>query len=168
MWQPIETAPKDRTYILLGWFLEHGGGGPPAVSYWRSDKQMWLSGDKFLKSEGYFSPTHWFELPPDPREGKGQKMKNQTEAENAEIRRIRKEEKKFAWTDEEVKSPNSYLRFRVRPSEEPENGFILEQVTKTRGVKINPETDVKTLAVLSPEAYYAIELLYICAFESGE
>lgn len=67
-WQPIETAPKDGSYILLGWFLEHGGGGPPVVCFWHSTEGKWCGGSRLYRSQGYFSPTHWFSLPPDPRE----------------------------------------------------------------------------------------------------
>jgi hypothetical protein len=68
-WQPIETAPRDGTYILLGWFLEGGGGGHPEVAFWHSTKQLWCS-SRLLNAEGYYSPTHWQPLPEPPKETK--------------------------------------------------------------------------------------------------
>jgi len=65
-WHPIETAPKDGTYILLGWFLD-GGGGPPEVAFWDSTRKTWCS-SRLLKAEGYFSPTHWMPLPERPKD----------------------------------------------------------------------------------------------------
>jgi hypothetical protein len=65
-WQPIATAPKDGRWVLLGWFLEHGGGGHPDVAFWRSDIDRWHGGGRDLKAEGYFSPTHWMPLPAHP------------------------------------------------------------------------------------------------------
>jgi len=67
-WQPIATAPKDGTYILLGYFLEGGGGGPPVVAWWNNSHLCWQTGQIMLKATGYFSPTHWAQFPPDPRE----------------------------------------------------------------------------------------------------
>ena len=63
-WQPIETAPKDGSKILLGWFLEGGGGGPE-VAFWHDIDKTWC-GRVLLKAEGYFSPTHWMSLPAPP------------------------------------------------------------------------------------------------------
>ena len=68
-WQPIETAPRDGTYILLDWFLEGGGGGHPEVAFWHSTKQLWCS-SRLLNAEGYYSPTHWQPLPEPPKETK--------------------------------------------------------------------------------------------------
>ena len=66
-WQPIKTAPRDGTYILLGWFFDGGGGGYPEVAFWHSTKQLWCS-SRLLNAEGYYSPTHWMPLPDPPKE----------------------------------------------------------------------------------------------------
>lgn len=67
-WQPIETARKDGTWILLGYFLEAGGGGPPVVAFWHQIHQKWSDTRRLFEpvrlynAEGYFSPTHWAEI----------------------------------------------------------------------------------------------------------
>jgi hypothetical protein len=62
-WQPIETAPKDGTNILLGW--------PTMVlsGYWAD----WRSRKSWVTSRGEYSdkyaPTHWMPLPDPPVAG---------------------------------------------------------------------------------------------------
>lgn len=56
-WQDIETAPKDGSSILLGYFWERGGQSWE-VAFWHSTKQKWC-GRVLLNAEGAFSPTHW-------------------------------------------------------------------------------------------------------------
>lgn len=63
-WQPIETAPKDGTRILLGYFPETGGSGCE-VAWWHSTHTKWC-GRVLLNADGHFSPTHWMPLPPAP------------------------------------------------------------------------------------------------------
>ena len=65
-WQPIETAPRDGTEILLGYFLEAGGGGRPSVAFWHDIHKKWCGNEGLLNAEGYFSPTHWQPLPIPP------------------------------------------------------------------------------------------------------
>lgn len=65
-WKPIESAPKDGSWILLGYFLEGGGGGSPEVAHWHDQRLMWCSSSKLLNSAGYYSPTHWMPLPAAP------------------------------------------------------------------------------------------------------
>lgn len=65
-WRPIETAPKDGTYILLGYFPEPAYEGASVgksqeVAFWHSRERKWC-GRTLLVAEGYFSPTHWMPL----------------------------------------------------------------------------------------------------------
>ena len=61
-WQPIETAPKDETEILL--FCSAGPLSDMGLCYWRDDEQMtgwtWGAGNRFN------NPTHWMPLPAPP------------------------------------------------------------------------------------------------------
>ena len=74
-WQPIETAPKDGTRILVSyrlgvtivrqqnatdWYEEED---TPHFVEWECDDNYYSS---YLTSEDY--PTHWRPLPPLPRE----------------------------------------------------------------------------------------------------
>jgi hypothetical protein len=69
-WQPIETAPKDGTKILLGYFPDPVYEGASVmrsweVAFWHGIHRKWC-GRELLNSEGYFSPTHWMPLPEYP------------------------------------------------------------------------------------------------------
>lgn len=57
-WQPIETAPKDGTDILIWVETAHGDGPSFALAaYWQSG--MWE-----CCGAGFFHPvTHWMPLP---------------------------------------------------------------------------------------------------------
>lgn len=61
-WQPIETAPKDGTEILI-WEGGKDGNGVEA-SFW-CDTWGWVD-----TVEGYlqYKPTHWMPLPGGPDE----------------------------------------------------------------------------------------------------
>lgn len=71
MWQPIETAPKDGTRILVvgnGWKY-------PNILWWSAIHKEWI--DNILDEHyrfpdhvawGYI-PTHWMPLPEAPRSG---------------------------------------------------------------------------------------------------
>jgi hypothetical protein len=65
-WQPIETAPGDGTYILLGYFPEWGGASYK-VAFWHTSHQKWCDVKSLYNAEGPFSPTHWMTLPPPPK-----------------------------------------------------------------------------------------------------
>jgi hypothetical protein len=69
-WQPIETAPKDGTYVLLAGPSGYIGT-PLRVEVCKYDAdyrplQPWVDygGQSFLHSGG--PPTHWMPLPPAP------------------------------------------------------------------------------------------------------
>lgn len=74
-WQPIETAPKDGTKILLGYFPGASKDWPDWSSapeswrcaFWNRTKQKWIEGKTYLSSEGFYSPTHWMPLPQPPK-----------------------------------------------------------------------------------------------------
>ena len=54
-WQPIDTAPKDGTEVLLWWFRRHVVGS-------------YVAGGWTDESLGQYdvSPTHWMPLPEPP------------------------------------------------------------------------------------------------------
>ena len=53
-WRPIETAPRDYTYILIY-------DGKVRIAEW--DGECWCAGDAFISY-----PTHWMPLPPPPQQ----------------------------------------------------------------------------------------------------
>ena len=69
-WQPIETAPKDGTRVILGnkygvWmgeFCDTYQAGHEPQSPWQS---VLLNHDRISKQRSYF-PTHWMPLPAAP------------------------------------------------------------------------------------------------------
>lgn len=78
-WQPIETAPKDGTRILvwsdelyqkpyIAWYGEDSGFHELPPGY------EWLTGDGDSNSYGYYytpcKPTHWMPLPDAPYVGR--------------------------------------------------------------------------------------------------
>jgi hypothetical protein len=77
-WQPIETAPRDGTRILV-YDPSESEGGPVLAAYWSDSvwwQDAWMVWD--CRSDGWqVSPTHWMPLPspptgPDQRPGIGQ------------------------------------------------------------------------------------------------
>jgi len=72
-WLPIETAPKEGTYVLLG-SAESGGSWigvyrPEYESGWRPENpwaSMMLNLDHLPKRYPHLIPTHWMPLPPAP------------------------------------------------------------------------------------------------------
>lgn len=85
-WQPIETAPKDGTEILLWSGVEDRSKDGPTIGHWATDEECavyvgdcggecrcpeydhndpwWLSWDGGFTAE--HPPTHWMPLPPPP------------------------------------------------------------------------------------------------------
>ncbi len=54
-WQPIETAPKDGSRILLRAMSQH-------VGWWEDENDWWATGlDSYVRN-----PTHWRPLPAPP------------------------------------------------------------------------------------------------------
>lgn len=65
-WRPIETAPKDHTWILV--WCEHGQyvvgwNDEDGIGWWVVDDNK--HGPYMLRGS---APTHWFPLPTPPRE----------------------------------------------------------------------------------------------------
>lgn len=65
-WQPIETAPKDGTPVLLLWFDAETGAAPMhRVGFWHSREQAWCDTHRVLHNQ-HSHPTHWMPLPSPP------------------------------------------------------------------------------------------------------
>lgn len=73
-WQPIDTAPKDGTPVLLFGTRDKGRSGEPAwltarwCKVWDGEEDWhWLEGaDREDDSRILFEPTHWMPLPSAP------------------------------------------------------------------------------------------------------
>lgn len=70
-WQPIETAPKDGSCIILGWCGGYDSCpgfwmGNPKENYW--EKVGWYDeADRgAVLTAKPMEPTHWMPLPPPP------------------------------------------------------------------------------------------------------
>jgi hypothetical protein len=61
-WQPIETAPKDGTPILI---YETTLGPVTYVCFWNSFHEYWVEAEGEQYSS--FNPTHWMPLPEPPK-----------------------------------------------------------------------------------------------------
>jgi hypothetical protein len=71
LWQPIDTAPKDGTEVLVGWYFkrgyyEHqvwqdrGWGWDVAIASWEGER--WSDWQRTIDP----TPTHWMPLPAAP------------------------------------------------------------------------------------------------------
>jgi len=80
-WRPINTAPRDKTYILLGHHGEnhHGQNNDfaswAAIGFYRAPdpwrRKWWiLERDGFHPQNSRFEPTHWLPLPQPPAKDK--------------------------------------------------------------------------------------------------
>lgn len=64
-WQPISTAPKDRTMIVVKAVNVRVQQG--ALLYTSDPYCSWWQDGKWSRWGHNFDPTHWCPLPPDPR-----------------------------------------------------------------------------------------------------
>ena len=64
-WQPIETAPKDGTAILLAQKVAEGFGPGVAAGSWQTHAKVWwgVCGSGLV----LHLPTHWQPLPEPPQ-----------------------------------------------------------------------------------------------------
>jgi hypothetical protein len=69
-WQPIETAPKDESIILLGYTPHPRLEGSRRVyeGRWNVGQEQWTSTNGFMS---HADATHWMPLPPPPKAGSG-------------------------------------------------------------------------------------------------
>lgn len=74
-WQPIETAPKDGSDVLLCRAIDADGQPIPAKSWgifvqvaawWRGDDDWIVYCSQIQEPKLHFEPTHWMPLPPNP------------------------------------------------------------------------------------------------------
>lgn len=68
-WQPIETAPKDRTKVDL-WIVEHAfpdKGSRLPDAYWDNDR--WYTAQGYPIANWYWA-SHWMPVPPAPSDAK--------------------------------------------------------------------------------------------------
>lgn len=76
VWNPIETAPKDRAILVCGgtWTSDDGYGDEyaldrPKIARWLDHKDGWHVGNGYAHDvEHWAAPTHWAELPAWPIE----------------------------------------------------------------------------------------------------
>lgn len=59
-WKPIETAPKDGTWIIL-----YHVGLKLGVWYW--DGGVWNDDSMIWSERDGCGPSHWMPLPPEPK-----------------------------------------------------------------------------------------------------
>lgn len=67
-WQPIETAPKDGTYVLLrfeGPFHDQESPGVAVGRHYASGPRWWLT-SIWAATTANAEPTHWAPLPEPP------------------------------------------------------------------------------------------------------
>ena len=62
-WQPIETAPKDWTHVLIC------VDGAVCEAYYRDDEELWCRANASTEDEDSIlaGPTHWMPLPSPPQ-----------------------------------------------------------------------------------------------------
>ena len=63
-WQPIETAPKDRTpFKMFAVIAKDVVVSSNGVPYTTDPYYVWREGDGFARWPHSFSPTHWHPMP---------------------------------------------------------------------------------------------------------
>jgi hypothetical protein len=63
-WQPIETAPKDRTqFKMFAVIAKDVIVSPGGVPYTTDPYYVWRDGDGFARWPHSFPPTHWHPMP---------------------------------------------------------------------------------------------------------
>jgi hypothetical protein len=65
-WQPIETAPKDGTEILI-----RGHRGAVFIAKWHTDRFGASAFCEHMNDAPVVSPTHWMPLPDPPSLSQG-------------------------------------------------------------------------------------------------
>lgn len=69
-WQPIETVPKDETWVLLyfpdfTWAAEANG---VILAFWSNDGHGWFDSEAASNAlDEEHQPTHWMPLPEPPK-----------------------------------------------------------------------------------------------------
>lgn len=62
-WQPIETAPRDGTWVWAFWPVQNGCD-QQRVTCWVADEEGgWMDAADYVD---WTQPTHWQPLPPPP------------------------------------------------------------------------------------------------------
>jgi hypothetical protein len=73
-WQPIETAPKDGSNVLV---IE-AGNSVPVVAYWDNDMDGGWWGYWQTEQLNPHKPTHWMPLPAPPVAGNESELGTKT------------------------------------------------------------------------------------------
>jgi hypothetical protein len=63
-WQPIETAPKDSSSVILWPYMDDWVNSQITVGYYRAEVPSWYC----EITEQLFDPTQWMPLPEPPED----------------------------------------------------------------------------------------------------
>ena len=61
-WQPIETAPKNGTEVLV--YIPFDGGGCYDLVQWDFEVEAWREDGGATISPKFYAPSHWMALEP--------------------------------------------------------------------------------------------------------
>jgi hypothetical protein len=66
-WRPIETAPKDETWVLL--YFPGGDETKCKTGFWSEGSVDWYGSesDSHSMTDFFDQPTHWMPLPEPPK-----------------------------------------------------------------------------------------------------